>query len=122
MSGRFTRLEMEDQRRAESGSAEELAGTPVRTAAHHREVADEAYRAGHFETALQMYTRALGVDRSLVPAWVGQLQMLVELREYPEARLWADKALELFRNNGDILAAKAQACVRQGDATAAAGG
>jgi tetratricopeptide (TPR) repeat protein len=120
MSGRFTRLELEEKRRAGSGVSEDLAGTPVRTAAHHREVADESYRAGHFETALQMYTRALGVDRSLLPAWVGQLQMLVELREYPEARLWADKALELFRNNGELLAAKAQACLRQGDSAAAA--
>ena len=119
MSGRFSRLELQGQRRAEQTGDEEVSGTPVRTATHHREVADEAYRAGQFETALQMYTRALGVDRGLVAAWVGQLQMLVELREYPEARLWADKALELFKNNGELLAAKGQACLRQGDAAAA---
>jgi predicted Zn-dependent protease len=45
--------------------------------------------------------------------------MLVELGEYNEARLWSDKALELFRNNGDLLAVKATACLRAGDGRAA---
>ena len=40
-------------------------------------------------TALQLYTRALGQNRAVIPAWVGQVQMLVELGEYHEARLWA---------------------------------
>ena len=33
---------------------------------------------------------------SLVAGWLGQVQMLVFLGEYPEAELWARKALELF--------------------------
>jgi hypothetical protein len=43
------------------------------------------------------------------------VQMLVMLGEHREARLWADKALELFSNNGELLAAKAQACARLSD-------
>jgi len=94
-------------------------GNSIRTSQTDMQAAEDAYRNGRFEQALQMYTKALGKNQSLVPAWVGQVQMLVELREYAEARLWSDKALEVFRNHGDLLAAKARACLRQGDTAAA---
>lgn len=115
MSGRFAKLEMQDRTQSATADSGQLLGTPVRTPQHDMVFAVEAWRSGQFETALQMYTRALRGDRSLIAAWTGQVQMLVELFEYPEARLWADKALELFKNNGDLLAGKAQACLRQGD-------
>jgi tetratricopeptide (TPR) repeat protein len=115
VSGRFAKLEVRERTRAEVSESEQLLGTPVRTPQHDLALAVEAWRCGHFETSLQMYTRALRGDRALIAAWVGQVQMLVELVEYPEARLWADKALELFKANGELLAAKAQACLRQGD-------
>jgi predicted Zn-dependent protease len=38
--------------------------------------------------------------------------MLVAAGEYHEARIWSDKALELFRGNPELLSAKAQACIR----------
>jgi tetratricopeptide (TPR) repeat protein len=38
--------------------------------------------------------------------------MLVLLAEYTEAELWARKALELFRNNPDLLAGRSQALTR----------
>jgi tetratricopeptide (TPR) repeat protein len=41
--------------------------------------------------------------------------MLVALEEFPEAELWARKALELFRNHSEIQAARGQALCRQGD-------
>jgi tetratricopeptide (TPR) repeat protein len=50
-----------------------------------------------------------------VSAWLGQVQMLIALEEYPEAQLWSRKALELFRNHGDLLAAQAQALARLGE-------
>jgi len=121
MPSRFTRLELESlDRLAAAESAEQLQGTPVRDAGHHFRLAQEMHRWGRFEEGLQSFTRALREDRALIPAWVGQVQMLVELEEYKEARLWADKALELFRNQGDLLAAKAQACIRAGDRAAGA--
>jgi tetratricopeptide (TPR) repeat protein len=119
MSGRFAKLEVRERPDVASSESDQLLGTPVRTPQHDVALATEAWRSGHFETALQMYTRALRGDRALLVAWVGQVQMLVDLGEYPEARLWCDKSLELFKNNGELLAAKAQSCLRQGDASSA---
>jgi Flp pilus assembly protein TadD len=48
-------------------------------------------------------------------AWTGQVRMLIELGEYREAKLWADKALERFPNEPELLAAKAVALGRSGD-------
>jgi tetratricopeptide (TPR) repeat protein len=64
---------------------------------------------------LQYYSRGLELDRALVAGWVGQVQMLVQLKEFPEADLWSRKALELFPNNGELMAGRAQAFCRMGD-------
>ena len=77
--------------------------------------ADQSRRAGLYENALKYYSRALELDRSLVAGWVGQVQMLVQLEEYPEAELWSRKGLELFPNNGELMAGRAQAFCRMGD-------
>jgi len=82
-------------------------------------LADENRRTGNYENALRFYSRALEVDRTLVLAWVGQVQMLVQLQEYPQASLWSQKALELFPSHGDLLAAQAQAECRMGNMKAA---
>jgi len=50
-----------------------------------------------------------------VTAWTGQVRMLIELGEFREAKLWADKALERFPNEPELLAAKAVALARSGD-------
>lgn len=120
MTGRFSRLEFGDREESHERSRPLDLGTPVRTADHFAAQALEAHQHGRFETALQLYTRALREDRARIPAWVGQVQMLVELREYAEGRMWSDKALELFKGNGDLLSAKAQACLRDGDPKTAA--
>ena len=120
MPGRFTRLEFDEHERARDAKhLQSLEGTPLRDAQHYSTLAVESAQLGRFENALQMYTRCVREDRTMIPAWVGQVQMLVQLGEYAEARLWCDKALELFRDNGDLLAAKSQACLRQGDVAAA---
>jgi tetratricopeptide (TPR) repeat protein len=41
--------------------------------------------------------------------------MLIAQGEHPEAELWARKALELFKNHGDLLAGRAQALCRMKD-------
>lgn len=129
MNGRFSKLELDTGRGHPSqgaGAGQQArdagaiglgttTGTAVRTPANDMAMALEAYQHGRFEPALQLYTRALQGDRSLVAAWVGQVLMLVEMREYHEGRVWANKALELFPANGDLLAAKARACSRFGD-------
>jgi tetratricopeptide (TPR) repeat protein len=121
MRGRFANLELEDGRSEERSLptlVRQTRETQVGSAAGYLNRARAEYRWGQFEAALRLYTRALQEDRALIPAWVGQVQMLVELDECHEGRVWSDKALELFRNNGDLLAAKAQACVRLRDLSA----
>ena len=86
-----------------------------RDASHWMSKADESRRAGLYENALKLYSRALELDRSLVGGWVGQVQMLVQLEEYPEAELWSRKGLELFPNNGELMAGRVQALCRMGD-------
>lgn len=118
MPGRFSHLEFNEPTRKAETTSNELGRTPQRDRALLQTAHDE-YRWGRFESALRLYTRCLEENRAVVPAWVGQVQMLVELGEYHEARVWSDKALELFRNNGDLLSAKAQACARLLDRRAA---
>lgn len=118
MPGRFANLEFNDHQRHEAERALES------HARHHKHEdaadallarADHEHQWGRFEPALRLYTRALQEQRTLIPAWVGQVQMLVQLDECHEARVWSDKGLELFRDNGELLAAKAQACARLND-------
>ena len=87
----------------------------MRDAGYWMNKADESRRGGLYEAALQYYSRGLELDRSLVAGWVGQVQMLVQLQEYPEADLWSRKGLELFPNNGELMAGRAQAFCRMGD-------
>jgi tetratricopeptide (TPR) repeat protein len=89
---------------------------------HWLGMADAERRRGLHENALRYYSRSLEDNRSLIAGWLGQVQMLVALGEYPEAEMWARKALELFRNNGDLLAARAQALCRLKDRTGALAG
>jgi tetratricopeptide (TPR) repeat protein len=88
---------------------------PVRDESYWLKRAGEERRRGVYEDALRHYSRALERDRSLVEAWVGQVQMLIALEEYPEADVWSRKALELFCNNPELLAARAQAQCRLRD-------
>lgn len=81
--------------------------------------ADAAFRRGAFEQALRAFARALEHNPGNPAAWSGQVRMLIELAEYNEAKLWADKGLEQFPQEADLLAAKAVALARQGDTQAA---
>jgi len=124
--GRFSRLELTPSKEVQEITDESIragkleAGTPIRTADHFIASAHAARCNGDFERALEAYTRALREDRARIAAWVGQVHVLVELDENAEARLWSDKALELFKNNGELLAGKSRACHRIGDAQGAA--
>jgi tetratricopeptide (TPR) repeat protein len=118
---RFDRLEFDDEA---EGEAEGLkpSGPPGPERGDQSAwmtKADDQRRRGLYENALRFYSRALELDRSLVVGWVGQVQMLTLLGEYPEAELWARKALELFKGRGDLMAGRAQALARIGDRTQA---
>ena len=87
-------------------------GEPVRDAGYFYKEALKYWLAGDFELALRNYSRALEKNSTLFDAWVGQVLMLIELGEYHEAIIWADKALELFPEHPELLAVKAVACCR----------
>ena len=109
---RFAHLEFDDKRRA--GTAPGGKGSPIRNAPYFQAVADRAYLAGDFEVALRNYSRALEQDAAFFEGWLGQVRMLIELGEYEEALVWADKAMEMFPEHPDLLAAKSLASCRIG--------
>ncbi|MGL5097636.1 MAG: tetratricopeptide repeat protein, partial [Planctomycetia bacterium] len=94
----------------------EVDGVPLgrRDARDFLKLADVERRGRHFENALRYYSRVLELDALKVPAWVGQVRMLIGLEEYPEAELWAGKALERFKDQPELLAARSQTCTRLG--------
>jgi len=77
--------------------------------------AQAAFGNGDFEQGLRFYSKVLEYDPKHTDAWTGQVRMLIELGEFREAKLWADKALERFPNDPELLAAKAVALGRTGD-------
>ena len=81
--------------------------------------AQSAFENGNFELALRMYSKVLEFNLQAAYPWAGQVRMLIELGEFAEAKLWADKALEHFPNDPELLAAKAVALGRAGDLQAA---
>ena len=109
---RFDRLEFEDPVKVVAPSP---AREPDRDERHWLKQAVQERENGQHESALRLYSRALEVDKSILAGWLGQVQMLIALGEYPEAELWARKALELFKNNADLLAGRSQAFCRIGD-------
>jgi tetratricopeptide (TPR) repeat protein len=74
-----------------------------------------AFETADFELALRAFCKVLEFNPQNAAAWAGQVRMLIELGEYREARLWADKALERFPHEPELLAAKAVALGRSGD-------
>jgi tetratricopeptide (TPR) repeat protein len=110
---RFDKLEFD--RPADRPAGSDIDAKVDKDEKYWARLADENRRTGNYETAIRLYSRALEVNKTLVPAWVGQIQMLVQLHEYPQASLWSQKALELFPSHGDLLAGQAQAECRMGN-------
>jgi tetratricopeptide (TPR) repeat protein len=111
---RFDRLELDSSQKRpddDRGGREDF----LRDEHHWLQLADAERRKGLYENALRYYSRSLELDKSQVAGWLGQVQMLIALGEYPEAEMWARKALELFKNHGDLLAGRAQAYCRLKD-------
>jgi len=77
--------------------------------------ARSAFESANFEQGLRFYAKVLEHNPNNASAWAGQVRMLIELGEQREAKLWADKALERFPHDAELLAAKAVALGRSGD-------
>src|SRR5262245_34913024 len=109
---RFVNLEFDgESERQAQGSKKGL----TKDEAYYVSEARSAFESGNFESALRLYSKVLEFNPGNAEAWTGQVRMLIELGEFREARLWADKALERFPHEPDLLAAKAVALGRTGD-------
>jgi len=105
---RFSQLEFDEKKPGRKQSR----GEPIRDANYFHKEAVKYWLAGDFELALRNYSRVLEQNSTFFDAWVGQVLMLIELGEYKEALVWADKALELFPEHAELIAVKAMACSR----------
>jgi tetratricopeptide (TPR) repeat protein len=112
---RFGQLEFDessDKRRAPA--QQKAGGEPQRDEKYFHDTAVICWLAGDFELALRNYSRSLEVRSTFLEGWAGQVRMLIELGEYAEAMMWADKAMVLFPEHPDLLAGKAVAAARDG--------
>lgn len=108
---RFRNLEFGN----ESEDSPYQSGGGVRDETRYLAQARSAFENGEFESGLRLYSKVLEFNPLNAAAWTGQVRMLIELGEYREAKLWADKALERFPHEPELLAAKAVALGRSGD-------
>jgi tetratricopeptide (TPR) repeat protein len=77
--------------------------------------AQAALERADFEKALRHYGKVLDFNPKNASAWTAQVRMLIELDQFRDANAWADKALESFPREAELLAAKAVALARNGD-------
>jgi len=110
--GRFVNLEFDSDSEDRSQRVEKPL---LKDEGYYLSEARAAFENGSFESALRLYSKVLEFNPRNVIAWTGQVRMLVELNECQEAKLWADKALEKFPHEPELLAAKAVALAREGD-------
>ncbi len=111
---RFVNLEFGDQFEDRSENEQALKDEP-----YYFAEAARAFEEGQFEYALRAFAKVLEFNPQNPAAWSGQVRMLIELGEFHEAKVWADKALERFPRDSELLAAKAVALGRIGDLKAA---
>ena len=108
---RFENLEFGNESEGESRLQPPL----VKGEAHYLAEARAAFENADFELGLRLYSKVLEFNPENAAAWTGQVRMLIELGEFREAKLWADKALERFPHEPELLAAKGVALGRSGD-------
>jgi tetratricopeptide (TPR) repeat protein len=98
-----------------SESREEPRREAIKDEAYHLAEAVQLYQSGRYDPALRCYSKVLEHNPANAHAWCSQIRMLTELGELREAKLWADKALERFATDPELLAAKAVCLARTGE-------
>lgn len=83
--------------------------------------ADEAFFTGQYKEALRHYSRALQEDSSHVYPWIGQVSALLGLRQYREAELWSNRALDHFPEDSSLLSQRARVLAATGNLKRAIG-
>src|SRR5262245_9525833 len=109
---RFGNLEFDS---SEESSHLEGQGAQVKDEPYFFSQAQTAFENGRFEQALRAYAKILEFNARSAAAWTGQVRSLIELGEFSEGRVWADKALASFPEEPELLAAKGVALARLGD-------
>jgi tetratricopeptide (TPR) repeat protein len=89
--------------------------TPAKTELYFLQEAQTAFENGRFEQSLRSFAKVLEFNSRCAAAWTGQVRSLIELGEFREAQVWADKALASFPNEPELMAAKAVSLARLGD-------
>lgn len=112
---RFVNLELDDHFEDDRENRAEFS----KDEAYYVAQAEGAWQNGKWEVALRNFGKVLEHNPRNNSAWCGQVRMLIELGELREAKVWADKALERFADDPELLAAKAVALARLGDLQAA---
>jgi tetratricopeptide (TPR) repeat protein len=110
---RFVNLELGGE--SEDQPQQQRPKSLVKDEAYYLNEARAAFENANFEQALRLYSKVLEFNPENAVAWTAQVRMLIELEEFHEAKLWADKALERFPHEPELLAAKAVALGREGD-------
>lgn len=108
---RFRWLEFGD---AEPQPREEGEGAPEPRARDFLARAEELLLDGEPERALRDFARAVAEDRGLFDAWAGQVTSHLAMDELPQARVWAEKALELFPDSPRVLSVASRVLARLG--------
>ncbi len=114
--GRFDNLEISvNKQEAESGNPLQQGPLgPVYDEKQFMASAEEKFWTGDFESALIYYSKALRENNAIEQAWLGQVRCLIQMKEYKEALIWVDKALDKFPESAELLAAKSIVLSRTG--------
>ncbi|MBI1291632.1 tetratricopeptide repeat protein [bacterium] len=122
-TGRFTKLEKPIEK--PSAPAEPEAAPQQESGANDYptflNMADEAFFSGNYRDALRHYSRALQQESSQVYPWVGQISSLLALKQYREAELWSNRALEQFPEDPSLLSQRARVLAATGNIKRALG-
>src|SRR2546427_11630219 len=81
---------------------------------YYRAQAQTAFENGLFEEALRLYAKDFEFNPRDAVACSGQVRMLIELNEFEEAKKRAEKALERFPDEPQLLDSNAVALARVG--------
>jgi tetratricopeptide (TPR) repeat protein len=114
---RFVNLEFGSQA-GEQSPADDVANV-VKDESFYQREAQTAFESADFQKALRSYAKVLEFNPQNAAAWTAQVRMLLELDQSDEAQSWADKALERFPREADLLAVKAVVLARFGDTQSA---
>jgi tetratricopeptide (TPR) repeat protein len=131
--GRFSKLERKD----EKGPLEPPAGTVARESTGHPqhapdiedqnlyptfiEEADKEFFVGNYREALRHFSRALQQENTHVYPWIGQISALIGMKQYREAELWSQRALEQFPEDPSLLSQRARVLALTGNLKRALG-